>query len=66
MKMMKKAAAKKAVKKTVAKKTATKKPAKKKMVKEKKTGEMYASKAAMMKHEKSEGKKERMMEYGMS
>jgi hypothetical protein len=36
------------------------------MVKEKKTGEMYASKAAMMKHEKSEGKKERMMEYGRS
>ncbi len=65
MKMMKKAAAKKAVKKTAAKKTAAKKPAKK-MVKEKKTGEMYASKAAMMKHEKSEGKKERMMEYGMA
>ena len=57
MKMMKKA-----VKKTTAKKTAAKKPAKK-MVKEKKTGEMYA---AMMKHEKSEGKKERMMEYGRS
>lgn len=27
-------------------------------------GEMYASKKAMMKHEKSEGMKERKMEYG--
>ena len=27
-------------------------------------GEKYASKKAMMKHEKGEGKKERMMEYG--
>jgi hypothetical protein len=27
-------------------------------------GEKYASKSAKMKHEKMEGKKERMMEYG--
>lgn len=27
-------------------------------------GEKYASKKMMMKHEKTEGKKERMMEYG--
>ena len=27
-------------------------------------GEMYKSKGAMKKHEKSEGKKEKMMEYG--
>ena len=27
-------------------------------------GEKYASKKAMKKHEKMEGKKERMMEYG--
>jgi hypothetical protein len=27
-------------------------------------GEKYASKKAMMKHEKTEGKKERKMEYG--
>jgi len=27
-------------------------------------GEKYASKKAKMKHEKTEGKKERMMEYG--
>ena len=27
-------------------------------------GEKYASKSAMKKHEKGEGKKERMMEYG--
>ena len=27
-------------------------------------GEKYGSKKAMMKHEKTEGKKERMMEYG--
>ena len=56
---------KKAAKKTTAKKTAAKKPAKK-MIKENKTGEMYASKAAMMKHEKSEGKRESKMEYGRS
>ena len=36
----------------------------KKKVTEKATGEKYASKAAMMKHEKAEGKKERMKEYG--
>lgn len=35
---------------------------KKKVVAEKKTGEKYASKAAMMKHEKGESKKMRMME----
>lgn len=29
-----------------------------------KKGERYKSKASKMKHEKSEGKKERMMEYG--
>mgnify|MGYP006293867697 CR=1 FL=1 len=39
-------------------------PAKKKMIVEKKTGEKYASKAAMRKHEKSEGKSERAREYG--
>jgi len=38
-------------------------PAKKKVV-EKKTGEKYASKAAMMKHEKSESKAEMKKEYG--
>lgn len=27
-------------------------------------GEMYKSKGAMKKHEKGEGKKEKMMEYG--
>ena len=27
-------------------------------------GEMYKSKSAMKKHEKTEGKKEKMMEYG--
>ena len=27
-------------------------------------GEMYKSKSAKMKHEKTEGKRERMMEYG--
>ena len=32
------------------------------MIKEKKTGEMYASKKSMMKHEKAEGPKMRMME----
>jgi len=31
---------------------------------EKKTGEKYASKAAMAKHEKKEGKAEQMKEYG--
>jgi hypothetical protein len=36
----------------------------KKMIKEKKTGEMYSSKAAMMKHEKKEGMKEMTKEYG--
>jgi|TARA_R110000868_G_scaffold157088_1_gene384168 hypothetical protein len=34
------------------------------MIREKKTGEKYSSKKAEMKHEKSEGKKERMQEYG--
>jgi hypothetical protein len=34
----------------------------KKMVTEKATGEKYASKAAMAKHEKSEGKKMQMKE----
>jgi hypothetical protein len=34
------------------------------MIKEKKTGETYGSKAAEIKHEKSEGKMERMKEYG--
>ena len=34
------------------------------MIKEKKTGEYYGSKSAEMKHEKSEGKMERMQEYG--
>lgn len=41
---------------------AKKKPVKK--VAEKKTGERYASKAAMRKHEKSEGAAERKREYG--
>ena len=35
-----------------------------KKVTEKKTGEKYASKAAMMKHEKKESKAEQMKEYG--
>ena len=39
-------------------------PAKKKPMMEKKTGEKYASKAAMRKHEKSESKKEMVKEYG--
>ena len=39
--------------------------AKSKPMVEKKTGEKYASKAAMVKHEKKEGKKEMMKEYGM-
>lgn len=37
----------------------------KKKVKEKKTGEAYASKKAMMKHEKSESKKMKMKEGEM-
>jgi hypothetical protein len=47
-----------------AKKDAAKKKTapKKKVVAEKKTGEKYASKAAMAKHEKGESKKMRMME----
>ncbi len=32
--------------------------------KESKTGESYKSKAQMMRHEKMEGLKERLMEYG--
>lgn len=36
------------------------------MMKEKKTGEMYASKKAMMKHEKSESPKMKMMEKKMT
>ncbi len=36
----------------------------KKMVTEKMTGEKYASKSAMRKHEKSEGMMERKKEYG--
>lgn len=35
-----------------------------KKIVEKKTGEKYASKAAMMKHEKKESKAERIKEYG--
>jgi hypothetical protein len=35
-----------------------------KMIKEKKTGEMYSSKSAKKMHEKKEGMKEMMMEYG--
>jgi hypothetical protein len=38
--------------------------AKAKSIVEKKTGEKYASKAAMAKHEKKEGKKEMIKEYG--
>lgn len=38
--------------------------AKSKMIIEKKTGEKYASKAAMKKHEKSESMQERLKEYG--
>lgn len=37
-----------------------------KMMTEKKTGEKYASKKSMMKHEKSESKSERIKEYGKS
>lgn len=36
-----------------------------KKIVEKKTGEKYASKAAKIKHEKSESKKEMIKEYGM-
>lgn len=35
-----------------------------KKITEKKTGEKYASKSAKMKHEKGEGLKEMMKEYG--
>lgn len=35
-----------------------------KKVMEKKTGESYKSKAAMLKHEKTETRKERIKEYG--
>ena len=35
-----------------------------KKIVEKKTGEKYASKAVMAKHEKKEGKAEQMKEYG--
>jgi hypothetical protein len=38
--------------------------AKSKMIIEKKTGEKYASKSAMMKHEKNETMPERLKEYG--
>ena len=38
----------------------------KKMIKEKKTGEMYSSKSAMMKHEKGESTKEKIKEYGIT
>jgi hypothetical protein len=37
---------------------------KNKKIVEKKTGEKYASKSAMMKHEKKESKAEQMKEYG--
>lgn len=47
----------------VVKKAAVKSAVKKAVV-EKKTGERYASKAAMMKHEKGEGRMERTREYG--
>lgn len=46
------------------KKPVKKAAAKKPMMVEKRTGEKYASKGAMRKHEKSEGKMERMREYG--
>jgi hypothetical protein len=46
-------------------KTADKMKAKSKSMVEKKTGEKYKSKAAMVKHEKKEGKKEMVKEYGM-
>ena len=40
------------------------KSASKKAVVEKKTGEKYSSKSSKMKHEKGEGLKEMMKEYG--
>jgi hypothetical protein len=40
------------------------KSASKKTVVEKKTGEKYSSKSSKMKHEKGEGLKEMMKEYG--
>jgi hypothetical protein len=43
---------------------ATAKKATKKAVVEKKTGEKYSSKSSKMKHEKGEGLKEMMKEYG--
>lgn len=43
---------------------ATAKKATKKTVVEKKTGEKYSSKSSKMKHEKGEGLKEMMKEYG--
>lgn len=46
-----------------AKKAAKKAPARKAVV-EKKTGERYASKAAMRTHEKTEGRAEQKREYG--
>ena len=52
------------VKKSAAKKSAPVKKAVAKKVVEKKTGERYASKAAMVKHEKGEGPAMRMKEYG--
>ncbi len=54
-----------AKKKAVATKGAWTPPWAKKVVAEKKTGEKYASKAAMMKHEKSEPKKVKMAEGEM-
>lgn len=50
-----------AAKKAAVKKTAVKK-AVKKTVTEKRTGEKYASKSAMMKHEKGEGRAAHMRE----
>jgi hypothetical protein len=45
-------------------KTITKKPMKMKTITEKMTGEKYASKSAMRKHEKAEGPAMRKKEYG--
>jgi hypothetical protein len=45
-------------------KAKTTKSAKGKMITEKKTGEKYKSKSDKMKHEKGEGLKEMMKEYG--
>lgn len=55
-------------KKTPAKKTVAKKPMKKSAnpFVEKKTGERYASKSAMMKHEKKESPAQMRKEYGKS